>query len=122
LCDVGIEVGAVDLYGRALHTGDIVIISHGEYIGTDAETWTPSNGLTAVVADQYQSFSDGSVKLDNAKPEPFVMGIKGCGFDAPDWHITIVKKFSDVIDGEHWASYGFNYAMNVAADSATGAA
>lgn len=40
-CDVGLPVGAKDRMGRDLHTGDIVIVWHGEYLGTDIERWEP---------------------------------------------------------------------------------
>lgn len=111
-CDVGVEVGAKDYMGEEIHTGDIVMVWHGEYIGTDIECWYPSGGLTIVVSDQYQTTSDGRsfVHIENeGKPIPFVMGIAGCGFDHPEWQIHTVKKFSDVIDGEHWPAYGFSY-------------
>jgi hypothetical protein len=76
-CDVGMSTGHLTSYGQEveLHTGDIVLIWHGEWLGTDLEDWRPIDGLTVVVANQYQSFTDGSI---TALPdsEPFVMGIK----------------------------------------------
>jgi hypothetical protein len=117
-CDIGIPVNHADFYGKELHTGDIVLISSGEYLGTDLEQWTPTKGLTCVIATQFQSFSDGSVHLSTDDPTPFVMGIKGCGFDDPKWRIQIVKKFSDAIPGEHWPEYGFSFNYSEAADAA----
>jgi hypothetical protein len=108
LCDIGIDVNAKDVRGDQLHTGDIVLVYHGQYVGTDDEYWYPCGGLTAVVSDQYQSFSDGTIK-ETGDNEPFVMGIKGCGFNDPEWQIHLVKKYTDVVDGEHWRAYGFNY-------------
>lgn len=110
LCDVGMPVGAQDESGNELHTGDIVIINHGDYIGTELERWSRIGGLTVVVSDQYKSFSDGTVE-EIAEPKPFVMGIKDCGFNHPEWRIELVKKFSDVIDGEHWPAYRFSYKI-----------
>ena len=115
-CDVGIPVDAFDMEGKPIHTGDIVIVWRGEYVGTDQEWWHPSSSLTAVVSDQYQSFSDGTV-TSNTNPKPFVMGIKDCGFNHPQWNIQVVKKYSDAIDGEHWRAYGFNYGFSDAADA-----
>lgn len=109
LCDVGVDISQKDYMGESLHTGDIVMVWHGEFIGTESECWYPSGGLTVVVSDQYQSFSNGSVVQKDDAPEPFVMGIKTCGFDDPEWQIHIVKKFRDVVDGEHWPAYGFSY-------------
>jgi len=91
---VGTATEFEDQSGKELHVGDIVIVWSGDYIGTDLEQWTPTKGLTAIVCDE-----DG----------PFVMGIKNCGFDDEKWRIQIVKKHWDVIQGEHWPEYGFNY-------------
>ena len=112
LCDVGHEVNAKDYMGEPIHTGDIVMIWHGEYIDTESECWYPAGGLTVVVNDQYSSVGDGRTIIHREKegqPDPFVMGIKGCGFNDPSWQVHIVKKHSDVIDGEHWPAYGFSY-------------
>ena len=94
--EIGIDTGAKDASGNPLATGDIVMLGHRCYVGTDAETLTYDALLTVVVANP----EDG---------KPFVMGIKDCGFTSPEWQIQLVKKFSDVVDGEHWAAYGFNY-------------
>ena len=118
LCDIGIEVNAADQSGRMLHTGDIVLVWHGTHIDTYVEFWSSSCGLTVVVANQYQSYSNGDVKLRSNTPEPFVMGIKDCGFHDPSWRIQLVKKFHDVVDGEHWKEFGFSYRRNGAADAA----
>jgi len=120
LCDVGIPVNAFSTWGDPveIHTGDIVIVWHGDYIGTDLESWTPTDGMTAVVANHYQSFSGGVIELRREVCEPFAMGIKDCGFDHPEWRVQVVKKFSDVVPGEHWPAYGFSYAYSEAADAA----
>ena len=108
MCDIGIPVGHDDAHGHPLHTGDIVQIWHGDYLDTDLEQWMPADGLTCVVSDQYQSYSDGSI-VENKDPQPFVMGIKSCGFDHPGWKVAIVKSHADVIRGERWPDYGFRF-------------
>ncbi|HCW1009308.1 TPA: hypothetical protein OW416_005594 [Pseudomonas aeruginosa] len=120
LCDVGIPVGATSTYGDPIeiHTGDIVIVWRGGYLGTDLETWTPTDGLTVVVSDDYQSFSDGTIQLLDTEGGAFAMGIKDCGFLHPEWRVQVVKKYSDVIPGERWPHYGFSYAYSEAADNA----
>ena len=118
LCDVGIPTGFQDQGGKPLHTGDIVLVYHVQHPGTDNEYWADTGNLSAVVSDQYQSFSGGNVQVNNRNPEPFVMGIKSAGFNDPEWAIVRLKAFSDVVDGEHWTAYGFNYRMNQAADAA----
>lgn len=120
LCDIGIAVAANSTWGDPIqiHTGDIVIIWHGNYMGSDLESWTPNSDLTAVVANQYQSFSDGSIKLLDMTPTAYVMGIKDCGFDDREWRVQVVKKFSDVIDGERWPAYRFSYGYSELADVA----
>ena len=37
------------------------------------------------------------------------MGIKDVDLSTEDWRVEIVKKYTDVIDGEHWKEFGFNY-------------
>lgn len=110
MCDVGIPVNAKSTFGIEveLYTGDIVIPWSGSYIGTDSEQWTP-HGLTVIIAKQYQSFTNGDIKLREEPHEMFVMGIATCGFNSPDWKVQRVKKYSDVVNGEHWQDYGFNY-------------
>lgn len=120
LCDVGILVDASSTFGDSvqIHTGDIVILWHGQYLGTNIENWTPSSGLTAVVSDQYQTFSDGSITVRDAEPQGYAMGIKSCGLADPEWRIQVVKKFSDVVAGEHWPEYGFSYGYSDVAEAA----
>lgn len=80
-----------------LHTGDIVQIWHADSDDPDRCIWTPIERLSAVVTD-----------MDTG--EHFVMGIKACGFSDPQWRVVVVKKWSDVVDGEHWPAYGFRYS------------
>lgn len=108
-CDVGLTVNGKDYDGKQLHTGDIVMISHGDYIGTDIEAWTEVTGLTVIVSDQYINYTGGVVVPNPDNEGPYVMGLKSCGFASPEWRVRIVKKYNDVIDGERWPEYGFNY-------------
>ncbi|MDQ0068308.1 hypothetical protein J2W34_000082 [Variovorax boronicumulans] len=100
--EVGVEIGKKDSFGKVLHTGDIVMLAHGDYLGTDLESWTYDNLLSVIVTEPETGV-------------PFVMGIKDCGFEHPEWRIQIVKKFGDVVDGERWPDWGFNYRSGVAA-------
>ena len=120
LCDVGSPVNAKSTWGDEveIHTGDIVTLCHGNYIGTDIENWTILDSLTAVVCDQYQSFSNGTIVLRNEIGNAYPIGIKDCGFNDPEWRVQVVKKFSDVINGEHWPKYGFSYAYSQIAEDA----
>ena len=119
LCDVGVAIGHQDYNGIELHTGDIVTTWHGTWIDTDCEFWDGGDQLTVVVIDQYQTYSDGAVVLREGPHVPFVMGIRDCGFSHPEWRVRLVKKFSDVVDGEHWPAYGFSYRSNAAAEQAS---
>lgn len=118
LCDVGMKTNRTDAFGNPLYTGDIVLVYSAKYPGTDDETWEQTGTLTAVVSDQYRSFSNGHVEIGNANPKPFVMGIISAGFNDPQWRIVRVKAFSDVVEGERWPAYGFSYRSNDAADLA----
>ena len=118
LCEIGIPAKAKSVDGKDLHTGDIVMLSHGMYVGTDDEMWTLDPCLTAVVNNQMQSFADGSVKVEALDAEPYVMGIKNCRFNHPEWQIHMVKPYTHVVEGEHWTAYGFSYRRNEAAEAA----
>lgn len=120
LCDVGIPTGAKSTWGDPIeiHTGDIVIIWRGSYIGTDFEEWVPSAGLTVVVSENYQSYN-GGVEIEAIGPgTPYPMGIKSCGFNHPEWRVQVVKKYSDVVPGERWPNFGFSYQFSDLADAA----
>lgn len=109
LCDIGIPTGEVDMHGENLYTGDIVQLWHGNYIGTDLEEWLPSSGLTAIVANQYQSYTDGSIKVVSEKPVFFTMGIATEGIQGGEWKVVLVKSHKDIVEGERFPSYGFNF-------------
>lgn len=109
ICDVGIPTGEVDINGNDLYTGDIVQLWHGNFLGTDVEEWLPSSGVTAIVADQYQSYSNGKIELLDESPKPFTMGIKQHGVQSGEWKLTLIKSHKDIISGERYISFGFNY-------------
>ncbi len=109
MCDVGIPTGEVDMHGKALFSGDIVQLWHGNYIGTESEEWLPSSGLTAIVGNQYRSYSDGLTELLTDEPKLFTMGIAACGVQNEEWRVSLVKSHKDIIAGERFESFGFNY-------------
>lgn len=99
----GEPTGICDTAGTLLFTGDIVIVFSEDYV---------PDGLTAVVSDQWQSYSDGNIKKLNDSPTYFVMGIKSVPLNEDgEWRVLRVKSFSDCIEGEHWPAYGFNYSQ-----------
>lgn len=114
-CDIGIPTGQEDWHGNELYSGDIVQLWHGGYIGTDLEEWLPSSGLTAIVGKQYQGYSDGTIKLINKHPDLFTMGIADSGIQGGEWKVTLVKSHRDIIPGERFPSYGFNYKLSTEA-------
>lgn len=105
---LGQQTGITDIYGDLLRVGDIVVT-----FKDDPLTSVPS-GLTVVVSDEWTSYSNG-VHEQKTEFEFFVMGIKKSIIAKLDddneeyWHVKRVKKWEDVIDGEHWSDYGFNY-------------
>ncbi|MDY6857334.1 MAG: hypothetical protein SWO11_22050 [Thermodesulfobacteriota bacterium] len=111
LCDVGLPANQKDIHGNDLFSGDIVMLWHGSYLGTDIEEWLPSDGLTAIVGNQYQSYSNGTVKLLTNKPSLFTMGISDCGIQNDEWKVSLVKSHKDIIPGERFIAYGFNYKL-----------
>ena len=109
MCDTGIPTGQKDMDGSPLFTGDVVQLWHGNYIGTDLEEWYPSTGLTVVIAEQYQSYSDGRVEVITDNPQPYTMGIANVGVQGDKWKVIIVKSHEDIISGERFKSYGINF-------------
>lgn len=90
-----------DALGNELFVGDIVIVYTDDY-GPES--------LTAVVSDEFTSYSDGEHRVKEGPIKPFVMGIKSVDLAEPGtWKVRRVKKHQDVVDGEHWTAYGFSY-------------
>lgn len=90
-----------DMFGNALFVGDIVITLTDNHM---------TGQLTAVVSDEFTSYSNGTHKIKEGPVEPFVMGIKSVDLATPGtWSVMKLKDHSDVISGEHWQAYGFNF-------------
>jgi hypothetical protein len=93
-----------DFAQQDLFVGDIVITSTIDKYGI-----CYNNGLSVVVSDEY---NNKLVSEENWGNCHFVMGIKNVDFmgkDAETWIVKRVKSFKDVVIGEHWSDYGFNY-------------
>ena len=99
----GTPTGKESSDGQPLFVGDIVVVMTRDKDGY--VDFFPDN-LTAMVSNRFTSFSDGTHKEKEGDVEFFAMGIKDGG---DKWHIMKLKDHSDVIDGENWQAYGFNY-------------
>ena len=99
-CETGLKTNEKDMAGKELFTGDIVVIFTDDY---------HPDGLTVVIAHQWKSYSNGKHELIDENPEPFVMGIETVCWTDDEWKVMKVKDHSDVIEGEHWKDFGFNY-------------
>lgn len=98
---VGQPTRFVDASGNSLFVGDIVVVTDDDF---------GIISLTAVVSDEFTTYSNGLHIIKDGPVEHFVMGIKGVDLDSPGtWTVRKVKDHSDVISGEHWESYGFSY-------------
>ena len=90
LGDCGEATPLIDLFGKDLFVGDIVIsFLEGEY---------GVYRLSVVVKDDI---------------EYYVMGLRGVDFmdNENKWRIKKVKDFSEVVEGEKWKAIGFNYKL-----------
>lgn len=110
LCDCGILLPVQDMYEKDLHTGDVVIM----FTENEDGSFSYHGGMSVVVAKQYQTqqvYPTGYAhKLKEEELEFFVMGIKDVPFwTEQEWKVIKVKDHSDVIEGEHWKEFGFNY-------------
>lgn len=89
-----------DCDGKRLRVGDIVVSFTVDEFGVNN-----FNLLTVVVEDR--------PKLVGRTEDtgPFVMGIASVDFmdeDSP-WSVRLLKRYEDVVAGEHWKEWGFNY-------------
>ncbi len=101
---VGAATPFRDCKGEPLFVGDIVCVFTDGYV---------PDGLTAVVSDEFTSYSDGTHVINEGAAEQFVMGIKSVDLENPNtWRVVKLKDYRDVIDGEHWRAYGFNYRID----------
>lgn len=110
LCECGLKTSLISMSGKKLKTGDVVV----SYVADNNNILSCLGGLSVVVCDQWQSYSDGTHKIiskyNKSKdiPDAFIMGIKKVKL-GKDWHAECVKACEDVIVGEHWKDFGFSY-------------
>lgn len=100
--DCGDRAHFNDWRGKPLHVGDIVMVFTVRQSGNDFD-YLP-NYPTAIVQDD-----DGI----------WVMGLKGISLRDPDfdgnrWRVMKIKGYEEVISGERWEAYGFNYRTAIA--------
>ena len=106
--DVGEETPLKDFTGKDLFVGDIVILSTIDKYGI-----CDNCGLSVVCSDKWTSYVNGTHVAKKGEITHFIMGIKNVDFmgsDSEKWIVKRVKSFEDVIAGEKWKDYGFNYA------------
>lgn len=95
----GVETNLIDCAGNVLRVGDIVASFTEDEFGVNN-----FNGLTVVVEDR------PALVGETEDTGPFVMGIKKVDFMNDDkWNVRRLKRWEDVVDGEHWKDYGFNF-------------
>ena len=101
---VGEPTDLIDLSNTPLFVGDIVIVSV-----INASGICYNNGLSVVISAEE---NNKLISEEDHSQGHFVMGIASIDFmgkDASEWAVKKVKNHADVIDGEHWKDYGFNY-------------
>lgn len=110
---LGMETPLEDVTGEKLYVGDIVITSTIDEFGICS-----NNGLTVVVSDEFRSVNNGK-EIEyipkEGQIEYFVMGIKSIDFmnvDSGKWIVKRLKSFKDVVNGEKWTDFGFNYKVD----------
>lgn len=109
---IGTPVEFKDMNGVALHVGDIVQTFTVKSCEDDDGEWLEMMGasLTAVVDDEWISYSDGTHIKNPSPRSPYVMGISSVPMHEPGkWRVRLVKSHRSVIEGEHWPEYGFSY-------------
>lgn len=96
----GLETNIKDALHNELFVGDIVALVNDYGF----------MGLTAIVEDGIETYSDGNILIPEGSTEKFVMGIKSVNIGEDDgWWIVRSKPHYCVVDGENWPEYGFNY-------------
>lgn len=108
----GQETGLKDFCEKPLFVGDIVITCCADKYGV-----SDIHSLTVVVSDRYQSYIGAKIETEHrentGKIKYFVMGIANVDFMNSDtWVVRKLKDYKDVINGEHWPEYGFNYSTD----------
>ena len=109
--ECGTPTAMTDVMGKPLRVGDIVLSFHEYHPSKEGFPPTACDHLTVVVDGRFVSYSDGSI--ESVDGSCFVMGLKGvcedCVPDSDKWSVMLLKPWEDVVDGEHWAAFGFNY-------------
>lgn len=107
--DVGEPTPLIDMTGDKLFVGDIVVSASIDSLGVSY-----IHGLSVVCSDRWTSYSSGS-HVPKDEYSHFIMGLKNIDFTKHNerWFIKRVKSFADVLPGERWPDYGFNYSLSV---------
>lgn len=110
----GTPTGFKDMHDNPLFVGDIVV----SFTLRD-NIFASLGGMTVVISDKYTSYTDGTHTEKDGQEEFYVMGIKNSWPATEDaeevkwrdhkWAVLKVKDYADVVDGEHWREFGFNY-------------
>ena len=97
----GMPTDLIDSTGAPLRVGDIVMVSSQ---GNGMTPW--HHGLSVVVENRPNLTGNAPA------PDAYVMGIVSVDVNNDEgWIVTRVKMWEDVVEGEHWKAYGFNYRM-----------
>lgn len=112
----GTETELYDYKNEKLFIGDIVLVQYNEY-----NLGSHSAYMSVIVGDKYETYTDSTI-IEKDMSNDFVMGIKESSVTKKDlaheneegelmsgWVIEKIKSYEDVIDGEHWKDFGFNY-------------
>jgi hypothetical protein len=96
----GLKTPLIDSSEKPLFVGDIVATS----TKNDDGVWN-FDGITVVIEDRPELV--GRIE----KGDPFIMGLASEDFTKHNdkWFVFRVKSYKDVISGEHWKDFGFNY-------------
>lgn len=126
-CQVGLPTPFVDVREKPIRTGDIVAVYYEDHNGE----WRTDllDHFTVALAFNFDCYFGQAPVKKEVEETPFIMGYKSMVlrkepestetvlFDdrksvgIPDGiaHLVRVKAFEDVISGEHWPEFGFNY-------------
>lgn len=104
--NVGEPTTLKDMNDTKLFVGDIVAIMPVDEFGVKYFA-----GLTVVVSDRWTSYSDGTHIAKTECVKHYIMGLIDVDVmsETSGWYVKLVKSHKDVIAGEHWSDYGFNY-------------
>jgi len=115
LCKTGLPTELIDDVGKELKTGDIVIL----YTMSKDTGIVEFASITAVVANHYDNIQglDPIECIEENKGKAFIMGIASVdirdteeNYPVTVWRVKKLKSHTDVVDGEHWPEFGFNYS------------